>query len=179
MAIQKASPSRKVGSSPKYDNLTKDFISTKDRVDRTSFSSIKESDSGIAQSFTSSKTSSYLRNEYFNNEEAIEDTSSSGSQTPEAEEGMLANPQTLFQPLICPCDGFKGWKGISLGGRIASKSFGDLKALSRWEWTPTRTDDNAVDMSDLDSGYSTGRSPLEKLPVELLSKLHGFISCTC
>jgi hypothetical protein len=31
------------------------------RVDRTSFSSTKESDTGIAQSFTNSKTSSYLR----------------------------------------------------------------------------------------------------------------------
>jgi hypothetical protein len=118
---------------------------TSDRVDRTSFSSIKENNTGVAQSFTDSKTSSYLRHEYTLNgsEDAIlDDASSSGSVTPVLErkpglESQIAmlNPQSALHGFVCPCDGFRGWKAISIGGRTASKSFSDLRALSmRWEW---------------------------------------------
>ena len=115
-----------------------------DRGDRTSFSSIKENKTGVAQSFTDSKTSSYLRNEYnFDGcEDAIFDDVSSGSATPILEKtpGLqsqiaMLNPQSTLHGFVCPCDGFRGWKAISIGGKTASKSFGDLRALSMgWEW---------------------------------------------
>jgi hypothetical protein len=117
---------------------------TSHKIDRTSFSSVKENTTGVAQSFTDSKTSSYLRHEYDLNgsEDAILDDASSGSVTPvlekrpglESQVAML-NPQSTLHGLVCPCDGFRGWKAISIGGKTASKSFGDLRALSmRWEW---------------------------------------------
>jgi hypothetical protein len=82
-------------------------VLTTDRVDRTSFSSIKESNSGVAQSFTDSKTSSYLRHELLS-EEAILDDTSSGSRTPEEGAtgaqrlggGMLTNPQSLLHGFV-------------------------------------------------------------------------------
>jgi hypothetical protein len=160
------------------DATTTRITPTKERVDRTSFSSIKESNTGIAQSFTTSKTSSYLRNEYSSIEDAIEDEDSSGSRTPEIESvGMLTNPQSILQPFVCPCNGFRGWKGINIGGRVASKSFGDLKALNRWEWAPVKQDPNQMDIDSdrskenktVDGRHRTGESPLESLPVELLS----------
>lgn len=162
------------------DNLTKPVPPpTTERVDRSSFSSTKESHSGgIAQTFTESKTSSYLRNEYITSpdEDAIlDDTScSSGSQTPEilrhdSGKGMLTNPHSALHGYVCPCDGFKGWKDISIKGRLASKSFGDLKGL----WAEDFNRD--VRLSGVriakDSGrHETGMSTLEKLPMELLSE---------
>lgn len=91
---------------------------------------------------------------------------------------MLTNPQSFLQPFVCPCDSFKGWKGISLSGRIASKSFGDLKALgSRWEWTSPNVVDDRMDVDfeasqvteSIDGSFPAGQSPLELLPMELLS----------
>jgi hypothetical protein len=153
---------------------------TADRVDRTSFSSIKESQSGTAQSFTDSKTSSYLRNQ-LGSEEAIDDAPS-GIATPESGEigKLLLNPCNNCG-FVCPCDGFRGWKGISIRGKVASKSFGDLKGLGkggRWEWEVK----NEVDEMDMDEGlevvmkgkrrrdgrHPAGQSPLETLPTELL-----------
>jgi hypothetical protein len=157
---------------------------TSDRIDRTSFSSIKESNSGGAQSFTDSKTSSYLRNEYprSNDEDAIDD-SDSGSTTPVENNvvGML-NPQSTLHGLVCPCDGFKGWKSISVGGKIASRSFSDLSKLKMgWNWeTKALTKQEKLELDEtmgkavlkVDEGrYPAGQSPIEKLPVELLGKL--------
>ena len=155
-----------------------------ERFERTSFSSIKESNSGGVQSFTDSKTSSYLRNEsYWADEDAIDD-SNSGSATPvqqiEGGNVRMLNPHSTLHGLVCPCDGFKGWKSISVGGKIASKSFGDLTKLRmRWDWD---TDVKKVDEMVLDGveektvlkvedgRYPAGRSPFELLPMELLGK---------
>ncbi|CAL3963446.1 hypothetical protein PZA11_001061 [Diplocarpon coronariae] len=156
-------------------------LPTTTRVDRPSFSSFKESHSGgVAQTFTESKTSSYLRNQYSGVDEDALDDSSSGSRTPpeapvKAESrAMLTNPHSLLHGFVCPCDGFRGWKGISLGGKIASKSSGDLKAwaAARWDWDE-RAD---VVMSKLETARekgsdSAGKSPLELLPMELLGAI--------
>lgn len=181
--LQKVAPSQ-IQSQSTANKITKQTTLTKDRVDRTSFSSIKELDSGIAQTFTTSKTSSYLRNQYSDtaseSEEAVGDEFSVGSRTPELEMvGMLTNPHSFLQPLVCPCDGFKGWKGINLGGRVASKSFSDLKALRRWEWSLPKQDpaqmeivlDEPRQKKMVDGSYSPGNSPLELLPMELLSQI--------
>jgi hypothetical protein len=166
-------------------------VLTTDRLDRTSFSSIKESNSGVAQSFTDSKTSSYLRHELLSPgaEEAIFDDTSSGSRTPEEGAtgaqrlggGMLTNPQSLLHGFVCPCDGFRGWKGISIKGKVASKSFGDLRALGRWDWDVTDEKSSArveemegveiqVKKGKVDPKTLPGQSPLESLPMELLGK---------
>jgi hypothetical protein len=182
--------SRKVAPSQfqslKTPETTRRETATKGRVDRTSFSSIKESDSGIAQSFTTTKTSSYLRNQYLHDDEAIDDEFSSGSETAEFETvGMLTNPHSLLKPFVCPCDNFKGWKGINIGGRVASKSFGDLKALSRWEWSPLKGNFNQLEVAmntshqvkGVDGNFLAGKSPFEQLPMELLSKSYPRVTC--
>lgn len=153
---------------------------TSDRVDRTSFSSVKETNTGIAQSFSDSKTSSYLRNEFsFGNdgegsEEAVFEDGSSGGVTPENERervlgtfipGTLTNPESRLRGFICPCDGFKGWKGISVRGRVASRSSGDLRALGNWDWE--------VDPAEVKKAVvekEVGKSSLESLPMELLGE---------
>jgi hypothetical protein len=163
---------------------------TTDRVDRTSFSSIKESHSGgVAQTFTDSKTSSYLRHQFtseqdqFIDEDAIlDDTSSSGTKTPEAKPGMLTNPHSVLHGFVCPCDSFKGWKGISIKGRIASKSHSDLKGLGmRYDWETRGGDKMDVDGEEktkkivkTKGRYPAGQSPLERLPMELLGKFQHF-----
>jgi len=158
---------------------------TSDRVDRTSFSSIKENNTGVAQSFTDSKTSSYLRHEFDLNgsEDAIDDTNSSGSITPvsERKSGLemdikMLNPQSALNGFVCPCDGFRGWKGISIGGKTASKSFGDLRSLAmRWDWeSNVKSKSTAAARSDskkVDGKYAAGQSPFEKLPTELLGSI--------
>ncbi|KAE9365860.1 hypothetical protein N431DRAFT_351603 [Stipitochalara longipes BDJ] len=159
---------------------------TTDRIDRTSFSSIKESHSGgVAQTFTDSKTSSYLRNQFpsgqeqFLDEDAILDdaSSSSGTKTPEARPGMLTNPHSMLHGFVCPCDSFRGWKGISLKGRIASKSSSDLKGLGmRYDWETRGGEKMDVDIKDkrivkVKGVYPAGQSPLERLPMELLGAI--------
>jgi hypothetical protein len=160
---------------------------TTDRVDRTSFSSIKESRSGgVAQTFTDSKTSSYLRNQVTSadsdgvDEDAILDDASSGSKTPERREeakGMITNPHSVLHGFVCPCDSFKGWKSISVKGKIASKSFGDLKGLGmRYDWEARARNRMDVDgeekklMVKVKGRYPAGKSPSEMLPMELLGE---------
>lgn len=161
-------PNRKITAPP---------ILTSDRVDRTSFSSVKETDTGIAQSFTDSKTSSYLRNEYSfgdGSDEAVFDDGSSGGGTPENERervlgkiipGTLTSPDSRLHGFICPADGFRGWKGISVRGRVASKSSGDLRALGRWDWDVVQDEKKVAKETVV-----AGKSPIESLPVELLGK---------
>jgi len=177
---RKAAPNSEENKSSRKHTITPP---TSDRVDRTSFSSIKENNTGVAQSFTDSKTSSYLRHEFelAGTEEAIDDAISSGTITPiETRKGgeiRMLNPQSALHGFICPCDGFRGWKTISLGGKTASKSFGDLRGLAkRWDWDTTgervsqKIGLDVGDSSDIkvDGRYPAGRSPFEKLPVELL-----------
>lgn len=131
---------------------------TTDRVDRTSFSSIKESPSGIAQSFTTSKTSSYLRPE---DEEAVAD----GLVTPPS--GPMTNPGSALHGFVCPCEGFRGWKAISIRGKVASKSFGDLRQLGKgFDWE-VKSGGGEV-RKRVEGRAEAGQSRLEKLPMELL-----------
>lgn len=180
---RKAVPSPFLTDSQKIIANTK-VPPTTDRVDRTSFSSIKESYSGgVAQTFTDSKTSSYLRNQLsYEDEEAVLDDASSGSKTPERRDvrGMITNPHSMLHGFVCPCEGFKGWKGISVRGKIASKSFGDLKGLGmRYDWE-TRggelmgADGEKKQIIKIKGRFPPGKSPLEMLPMELLGKFDFF-----
>lgn len=143
---------------------------TPDRVSRSSFSSIRENDSDLAQSFTTSKITSLT------NDEAVEDHSPQG--TPSQEKASMVETQ-FYRPLtrpdskllgyIAPADSFTGWKQINVKGKLASKSFGDLQALNfSWTSTPKRPRKKGT--------YPPGEAPFEKLPIELLSKSHPRLS---
>ncbi|KAB5585407.1 hypothetical protein GE09DRAFT_944405 [Coniochaeta sp. 2T2.1] len=138
---------------------------TPDRVSRSSFSSIRENDSDLAQSFTTSKVTSLT------NDEAVEDHSPQG--TPSQEKASMVETQ-FYRPLtrpdskllgyIAPADSFTGWKQINVKGKLASKSFGDLQALNfSWTSTPKRPRKKGT--------YPPGEAPFEKLPIELLSAI--------
>jgi hypothetical protein len=92
---------------------------------------------------------------------------------------MLTNPQSVLHGFVCPCDSFKGWKGISIKGRIASKSYSDLKGLGmRYDWETRGGDKMDVDVEEktkkivkIKGRFPAGQSPFERLPMELLGKL--------
>ncbi|KAF7953655.1 uncharacterized protein EAE97_001054 [Botrytis byssoidea] len=166
---------------------------TSDRGDRTSFSSVKENTSGVPQSFTDSKVSSYLKYEVDSNENeneneiAIDDTSSGGSRTPpEAVEPEMqtlwsTNPHSTLHGLVCPCDGFRGWKQIAVRGKIASKSYSDLRNMKMgWGWDsdyepkanlePELKPEAPLVVEEVGVAIS-GKSPIEMLPAELLGAI--------
>jgi hypothetical protein len=119
-----------------------------------------------------------------NDEDAIDDPDS-GSTTPVGNRsevqmvGML-NPQSTLHGFVCPCDGFKGWKSISVGGKIASKSFGDLAKLRMgWDWeTKSKAKEEKMEADGVvektpiveEGKYPARQSPFERLPMELLGK---------
>ena len=173
MAIATPTSPRKAAPYPATNNFdikdsSKMHKQTNDRVDRTSFSSIKESDDGVAQNFTTTKTSSYLRAE---DEEAISD----GLVTPPERSGLMTNPQSALHGVVCPCNGFRGWKAISIRGKVASKSFGDLRALrNRFDWDVGKDVGVPMVARREDGRFGAGRSPLEMLPMELLGTSISF-----
>lgn len=139
------------------------------RVDRTSFSSTKESISGgVAQSFTESKISSY-GGQGSEDEEAIDDSGSDDMMSVQTA-GVPLNPSGY----LCPCDGVRGWKQIAVRGKLASKSFGDLmRAKSGWTWNGEGDVVEIVKKQGIrkkGNRYAAGQSPLELLPAELLGK---------
>ena len=145
---------------------------TSDRIDRASFSSTKESISGVAQTFTDSKISS------FGIEEAIDDSEDLNLNTTAVMEngavGMPLNPSVLINGYVSPCDGFRGWKTIAVGGKVASKSFGDLMGLGRrWEWE-SKGEDGGKKKVVKGKGLASGQSLIEKLPMELLGEITSF-----
>ena len=138
---------------------------------RSSFSSVRENDSDLAQAFTSTKVSSYSRPL----EEALEDDELS---SPPAEMSATATqfmpPVTQPQSRLHGCwypavaaDSFKGWKQIDVKGKIASRSFGDLQSL-KIVWTPPAAPPPQRKGSV--SRDQPGQAPIEKLPIELLGK---------
>lgn len=160
---------------------------------RSSFSSIREQDPALSQTFTLSKVSSY---QHFNNpdashhyEEAIDDKSDDDEEdeplsfhssvptsTATPQPAMI---QTQFMPPATkphsrlhgnwwPADSFRGWKEINVKGKLASKSFGDLASLSprsQWEEALSVVDEQMT----LEPVKETvaGNSTIERLPQEL------------
>ncbi|KAK4101944.1 hypothetical protein N658DRAFT_424940 [Parathielavia hyrcaniae] len=152
--------------------------SSPDRVSRSSFSSIREHDNPLPQTFSRSKISSYFGAD---SEEAIVDDSTS---SPPA----TANPptrafnmiQTQFQPPVTrpnsrllgywtPADSFKGWKGVQVKGKLASKSFGDLQVLHQVFSTPPPR-------STKRGQNRPGDSPIERLPIEILTAIINLLA---
>ena len=137
---------------------------------RSSFSSVRENDSDLAQAFTSSKISSYSRLE----EEALEDDPSSTPAEMTATTTQFVAPVTrpesrlhgTWYPAVA-ADGFKGWKQIDVKGKIASRSFGDLQSL-KIVWSPPATP--PLQRKGSASRDQPGQAPIEKLPIELLGE---------
>jgi hypothetical protein len=144
-----------------------------DRQERTSFASFKEDRNAVAQSFIDTKISSYARAP----EEAIDDSASEESNfdtdghqpyifnAPMA----LTSPCSMLNTFICPCEGVRGWKQIAVGGRAASRSFSDLRILSKgfsWELPASKQTPETKPRNE------AGQSFLESLPVELLGIYH-------
>jgi hypothetical protein len=151
--------------------LLRKYIATppvSDRQERTSFASFTEDRGDVAQSFLDNRVSSYARPE-----EAIDDSASEENnfeieshQSCAFDAPMaLTNPHSMLNTFICPCDGFRGWKKITVGGRLASRSFGDLRILSKgfsWELPASKQTLGKKPRNE------AGQSRLESLPVELL-----------
>lgn len=146
-----------------------------DKSGRSSFSSVRENDSDLAQTFTSTKVSSYSRDtEVDDQEEAVDDLPSS------LDMATVTTTQTHFRPPLTrpnsklhggwlpavAADGFQGWKQIDVRGKTASRSFGDLQAL-RIVWSAPSTPSKATGPGR----PLPGQAPIERLPLELLGKL--------
>jgi Leucine Rich repeat len=140
-----------------------------DRQDRESFASFKEDRSAIAQSFIVSKISSYSR--AF--EEVIDDSASEENNfEPEGHHAhpfdspmAVTNPYSMMNGFICPCEGFRGWKKITVGGKPASRSFSDLRIASKvfaWDLPGSKEKKGEKPRN------AAGQSYLERLPMELL-----------
>jgi hypothetical protein len=135
-------------------------ISPAETTSRSSFSSVRENDDGLAQTFTRSKISSYTQ--------APEDVF---DESPTSEIDQLSFAPPLTQPhsklhgFWFPADGFKGWKQIPVKGKMASRSCEDLHKLSMTWSTPAPPVKKAQD------AYPLGAAPLEKLPTEILGSI--------
>lgn len=136
---------------------------------RESFSSIRENDQDLAQAFTTSKVSAYAHN----SEEAVDD-----SQVIDL--GAMVSNAAFFPPATRldsrlhgkwnVFDTSKGWKGIDVKGRLASRSFSDLAALSS-VWAP-----NAINLQERRPSQTLcGNSALETLPLELQNLILGHL----
>ena len=160
---------------------------TPDREDRTSFASFKEDRGEIAQSFLDSPVSSYA----LQSEQAIEDDSEDYSNAPSPVSATSSNPidehaakqksdmaaAVLAAPLtnpgsnlhafVCPADGFRGWKEIPVRGKMASRSFSDLRVFNSkgftWEPKPEKPA-----LKRTPSTFAPGEAPFERLPTEIL-----------
>lgn len=142
---------------------------------RSSFSSIREDDTHLAQTFTASKVSSYtLLNQ--DDDYAIDDYDHQATQNdPDPSDmGTMVQHADFFPPVTSPgsrlhgnwfpADDFKGWKQINVRGKTASRSFSDLTSLSlAWEFRPKPL---VCRQSKV-----TGDSPIERLPLEMLSSI--------
>lgn len=143
---------------------------------RSSFSSVRENDSELAQTFTSTKVSSYSRLA----EDAVEDLpppSPDMATMTKQFRAPLTQPQSRLHGHWLPAvaaDGFQGWKQIDVRGRQASRSFGDLQALKIvWSTPPTPT------KTKRPGRPAPGQAAIERLPLELLGEFsnitYGFV----
>ncbi|EQL02881.1 Leucine Rich Repeat domain protein [Ophiocordyceps sinensis CO18] len=136
-------------------------LSPSDTGSRSSFSSVRENDDGLAQTFTRSKVSSYLEApEDVFDESPANDISQLSFQPP------LTQPHSRLHGFWFPPDSFKGWKQISIKGKRASRSCEDLHKLHM------ACDDSPAPVPNKQPGtYPRGLAPLETLPNEVLGSI--------
>lgn len=133
-----------------------------EKTGRSSFSSVREKDQDLAQTFTSAKVSSYSHQR----EEAVDEQMATQTQFLPP----LTQPQSRLHGCWFPtvaADGFQGWKQIGVrGSRQVSKSYGDLQAL-RIVWSTPGTPGRPK----VPGRRPPGEAPIEKLPLELLGSI--------
>lgn len=134
-----------------------------DKTARSSFSSVRENDDGLAQTFTRSKVSSYT-----NAPEEVFDESPSLEIAQPNFQPPLTQPHSRLHGFFFPADSFRGWREIPLKGKKASRSVEDLRKLYM-SWSPPESP--VVEEKKQLATYKTGYAPLETLPTEILGKL--------
>lgn len=134
-------------------------LSPSETASRSSFSSVRENDDGLAQTFTRSKISSYTQGP-----EDVFDESPSVDPKQPFFQAPLTQPHSQLHGFFFPADGFKGWKQIPIKGKKASRSCEDLHKLHMTWSSP------APPVNKASNTYAAGESPLEKLPSEMLGK---------
>jgi hypothetical protein len=132
---------------------------------RSSFSSVRENDDGLAQTFSRSKVSSYAQVP-----EDVFDDSPSPSPFVEKDQPVFAPPLTKphsrLHGFFYPADNFRGWKTIPIKGKLASRSCEDLHKLHMtWSSPASPPAKPALEK------YTMGKSPLENLPNEILGSI--------
>ncbi|KAI3572581.1 hypothetical protein IWW34DRAFT_760660 [Fusarium oxysporum f. sp. albedinis] len=86
--------------------------SNSDKAARSSFSSVRENDDGLAQTFTRSKISSYTQG----TEEVFDELSSPSVQIPQPSfQAPLTQPHSRLHGFWFPGDNFRGWKQTHQG----------------------------------------------------------------
>jgi hypothetical protein len=141
---------------------------TPEIVGRGSFSSVREHASGLAQTFTSSKISSYAKGLH---DDAISDDSTDVEMGDAEYLPPLTRPQSKLHGAWYDTIVFRGWKDIPLvRSRQASKSFSDIQALSAFRVHGGLRKEIAKPAPQL-----PGASALERLPVEILSAIVGLL----
>lgn len=123
---------------------------------RSSFSSVRENDDGLAQTFTRSKISSYTQAP-----EEVFDESPSAELPQSVFQPPLTQPHSKLHRFLYPADGFRGWRHIPIKGKKASKSCEDLRSL-HMTW-----DSPAAPQKPIPNKHPVGKSPLETLPPEI------------
>lgn len=141
--------------------MTTGTSSPTDKTARSSFSSVRENDDGLAQTFTRSKVSSYT-----NAPEEVFDESPSHEISQPYFQPPVTQPNSRLHGFWFPAESFRGWREIPLKGKKASRSAEDLRKLCL-EWSPP---DTPVPEKKPAAVYKTGQSPLETLPSEVLGK---------
>ncbi|QUC23797.1 uncharacterized protein UV8b_08038 [Ustilaginoidea virens] len=138
-------------------------ISPSDAGSRSSFSSVRENDDGLAQTFTRSKVSSYIEtSEDVFDESPVSEVAQLSFQTP------LTQPHSKLHGFWYPPDSFKGWKEIPIKGKAASRSCEDLRKLHMtWESPPASPSPSKKPVGV----HGIGHSPLEHLPSEVLGSI--------
>ncbi|KAI5462254.1 hypothetical protein BGZ63DRAFT_354225 [Mariannaea sp. PMI_226] len=134
--------------------------SINDKTARSSFSSVRENDDGLAQTFTRSKISSYSQG----TEEVFDESPIAENPQPSFQ-APLTQPHSRLHGFWYPADGFRGWKQIPIKGKAASRSCEDLHKLSLTWSSPAPVVKKTLDH------YATGTSPLERLPSEVLGAI--------
>ena len=132
---------------------------TADATGRASFSSVRENDDGVAQTFTKTKVSSFAQ--VF--DEAADEAA-------DVEMGdvvflpPITQPHSRLHGNWLPSSSFKGWKQINVQGRAKTRSYGDLQVLNMM-WHPPLAPPRVEPQKP-----APGSSAIEKLPMELLGR---------
>ncbi|KAJ2968401.1 hypothetical protein NQ176_g9197 [Zarea fungicola] len=136
--------------------------SASEATSRSSFSSVRENDDGLAQTFTRSKISSYIETP-----EDVFDESPTNELPPQPTfQPPVTQPNSKLHGFFYPAEGFRGWREIPINGKVASRSYEDLHKLHMtWDKPAPQVKKPSNDI------YPTSAAPLERLPSEVLGAI--------